>query len=101
MRSDSLFATWCYCETFDVAPRRFMCKAATHPKKDLGPLIVIAGANSPKSVTAALHNLPVSRDWERSIVLKSASVPRVGVGERTTAHTLVITVLKRLYNPCP
>ena len=32
VRSDSLFATRCYWETFDVALRIIMCKATTHPR---------------------------------------------------------------------
>ena len=46
----------CYCETFDVALRIIRCKATTHPRRPR-PLIVMAGANSPKLVTATLHNL--------------------------------------------
>ena len=42
-----------------------MCKATPHPRRPR-PLIVIAGANSPRSVTTTLHNLPF-RAWERSI----------------------------------
>ena len=42
-----------------------MCKDTTHPRRPR-PLIVIVYANSPRSVTATLHNLPF-RAWERSI----------------------------------
>ena len=59
------FTTRCYCETFDIALRT--CKTSSYPRRP-GPLIVIACANSPRSVTATLHNLPF-RAWEQSIVM--------------------------------
>ena len=66
MRSDSLFTTRCYCETFNVAPRLRICVKPLRTREELGPRVVIAGANSPKSVTATLHKLPF-RGWERSL----------------------------------
>ena len=42
-----------------------LCEATTHLRRPR-PLIVIAGANSPRAVTATLHSLPFHA-WERSM----------------------------------
>ena len=70
MRSDTLclmtnFSLHCVTvETLDVALR--ICIKSLRILRRPRPLMVIAGANSPKSVTATLHGLPF-RGWEQSI----------------------------------
>ena len=51
-----------------------MCKVTSHPRRPRR-LIVIAGANSPRSVTATLYNLPFCA-WERSIHLRLGEIMR-------------------------
>ena len=80
---------WRGSETLDVALR--IRVKPLRIREDLGPLTVIAGANSPRSVTATVHNLPL-RAWERSIGSASRDPGFESRFWQDTLHPVLLTV---------